>query len=216
MLTGHDTSRHAAITWCAVAATVLAAVAFYWAQNRWQPVGGAMALPKALWLMDAVLLWLVVPLCIAADRRLAIRWRRPFQVLAVLMVFRGLAELWMLYVSLNWSPWYGIAHDLLCIAVLAGYCVQLMVSGAGADRPWALHAGVTALAFAPEIYFAWYMQAHFTNQGDAAIYFVPDDPSHAFALNVTTAAVVCFSTYLAFFLVRWLHATPDGNSTRPA
>jgi hypothetical protein len=75
---------------------------------------------------------------------------------------------------------------------------------------------MTALAFVPEIYFAWYMQAHFTNQGEAAIYFVPDDPAHAYALNVTAAAVVCSSGYLAYFLYRWLHATTDGNRTRPA
>jgi hypothetical protein len=122
----------------------------------------------------------------------------------------------MLYVSLNWSPWYGIAHDLACMAVLACLAARLTMTGLPADRFWALHAGVTAFAFAPEIYFAWYMQAHFTNQGESAIYFVPDEPAHAFALGVTAAAVVCFSGYLAYFLYRWLHATTDRNRTRPA
>jgi hypothetical protein len=122
----------------------------------------------------------------------------------------------MLYVSLNWSPWYGIGHDVFCGSVLAAWAVRLFAaSGLGGrlERLVLLHMGITALMFVPEIYFAWYMQAHFNTQGDAAIYFVPDDPAYAVVLRVTTAAVVFLSIYFPVFLFQWLHGAPDSNRT---
>jgi hypothetical protein len=58
------------------------------------------------------------------------------------------------------------------------------------------------------------MQAHFTTTGDAAIYFVPDDPRYSDVLTVTTCVVVFLSVYLPFFLSQWLHGQTD--DARPA
>jgi len=193
--------------WTAVTVLAAAALGFYWLQNHYRPVGGEISWPKLFWLSYAILLWFVLPILVAADPRLAPQWRRPFFFLFVLMLARGLAELWMLYVSLNWSPWYGIGHDLLCASVLVACAVRLWTAtppGGRLEQLVLLHMGVTALMFVPEIYFAWYMQAHFNTQGDAAIYFVPDDPAYAVVLRVTTAAVVLLSVYFPVFLFQWL------------
>jgi len=197
------------MVWTPVIAIFAAAPLFWWVQNHWQPVGGAMAFQKALWLADAVVLWIVLPLCIVRDMRIDAGVRRAFRALLILMALRAVIELWMLYVSLNWSPWYGIAHDLVCIAVLIAFLARF---AAAAGRLWRIHAVATATAFMPEIYFAWYMQHYFNTRGDAAVYFVPDEPAHAFALNVTSIAVVCFTTYIFVFIFRWLHAASDGGS----
>jgi hypothetical protein len=182
---------------------------FWIVQNSVQPVGGAMAFQKALWLADAVVLWMVLPIFIARDSRIGIQTRHAFRALLILMALRAVIELWMLYVTLNWSPWYGIAHDVLCMVVLLGYLVRW----APAIAPlWRAHLAATALAFVPEIYFAWYMQHHFNTQGSAAVYFVPDEPAHAFALNLTWVAVVCFTPYIFLFLFRWSHAASVGGS----
>lgn len=200
--------RSVVVAWVFVLAVFAAAPLFWWVQNRWQPVGGAMAFQKALWLANAIVLWMVLPVFIARDERIDAKVRRAFKALLILMMLRAVIELWMLYVSLNWSPWYGIAHDLLCIAVLVG----LLVRFAAATNPlWRIHAAATATAFIPEIYFAWYMQKYFNTGGDAAVYFVPDEPAHALALNITSAAVVCFTAYIFAFLIRWLHAASDGG-----
>lgn len=203
--------RFAATAWAATAATAAAAAAFFWIQNAARPVGGEISVPKAAWLGYAILFWLVLPALIATDPRVDARWRRPYAALAVLMLARGAVELWMLYVSHTWSPWYGIAHDLLCVAVLAGLGAGLHATSPR-KRCLRTHLAVTAAMFGPEIYFAWYMQAHFTTTSDAAVYFVPDDPAHALVLNVTIAAVVFLTAYLPFFLRRWLHAPADRDA----
>ena len=196
--------------WSTVAAMLVAALLFFWAQNHLRPVGGEISWPKLCWLSYAVLLWFALPVLIAADPRLSAAWRAPFAILALLMIGRGGVELWMLYVALNWSPWYGIGHDLLCMLMLVGFVYAL--SGAprtAIERTVFAHLIVTAAMFLPEIYFAWYMQAHFTTSGEGAIYFVPDDPRYRDVLRVTIAVVVFLSAYLPVFLFRWLHGTPD-------
>lgn len=203
-------------TWSAVGALLAAALVFYWLQNQMRPIGGEISWPKLFWLAYAILLWFVLPGLIAADPRLDRAWRRPFVVLYLLMLARGLAELWMLYVSLNWSPAYGIAHDLLCASVLTGYGLRLARRPRGRlEALMLLHLAVSALMFAPEIYFAWYMQAHFNTQGASAVYFVPDDPAYLTVLRVTTAVDVFLTIYLPAFLLKWLHGTPERDRPAP-
>lgn len=203
--------------WAAVAGLALAALGFYWVQNQYRPIGGEISWRKLLWLAYAIFLWFLLPLLIGADARVAPALRKPFVVLFVLMLARGLIELWMLYVSLNWSPWYGIGHDLVCATVLLSYLVRLwnaVASLGRLERLILVHVAVTALMLGPEMYFAWYMQAHFNTQGDGAIYFVPDDPAYHVVLRATTAAVAFLTLYLPWFLLQWLHGSPERN--RPA
>jgi len=189
-----------------LAVLVVATVAFYWIQNRVRPVGGEISVPKLLWLGYAIALWAVVPALLAADGRISRGLRQAFAVLLVLMLARGAAELWMLYVLLNWSTWYGIAHDLVCVIALAALALRAGRPRLPIDRVATVHLAVTAAAFLPEMYFAWYMQAHFTTSGEQAVYFVPDDPRYNEVLRVTTTVVVSLSLYFPFFLFRWLHA----------
>jgi hypothetical protein len=181
-----------------------AALLFWWVQNNWRPVGGDMALQKALWLATAINLWFVLPAFIVVDVRTPSGVRRVFAGLLALMVARGVAELPMLYAFHNWSPWYGIAHDVLCAGVLAWGLTQ--VAGASGAMQWRAHLAFTGAAFMPEIYFAWYMQAYFHNQGAGAIYYVPDDPAHRLALHITTASVACFGAWMTAFVYQWRDA----------
>lgn len=220
------TLRHAARG--AVLVLALLAVLFYQFQNSGRPVGGAIALPKLLWLAGALLLWGVLPPLLALDARLPPGLRRAFATLAGLMAARAVVEGWMLYVTFNWSPWYGIAHDALCALLLAGAVARPAAQPAHAPQsphpshppraPQApqrsrppdrlarlahMHAGVTAAFFLPEIYFAWTMQANFNTQGESAVYFVPDDPRYLVVLRVTSVTVALLFAYLAVFLKRW-------------
>lgn len=190
-------------TWIALGAVAAAAIAFYLAQNTLRPVGGEIAPAKLLWLAGAILLWGVLPWLLQADARLGMPLRRAFAVLAGLMLARAAVEGWMLYVTLNWSPWYGIAHDAACMAALLGLAARIAPAGA-LERLARRHLIVSAAFFVPEIYFAGYMLAHFDTKGEVAIYFVPGHPDHAIVLWITTATVVCLAAYLAVFLHRWI------------
>jgi hypothetical protein len=199
----------------AVGATLLCALAFQVAQNRFALTGGSVAWSKGLWLGLAVLFWLVLPALILADTRVPSVLKQPFGLLLLLMGARGLAELLMLYVYRNWLPFYGIAHDLLCAALLWGWCLRhrgLRRAEPGDPPPSALwqHAWFTGALFLPEIYYAWYMQAHFTTRGASPVYFVPDDAAHQQVLAVTTAVDAVALAYLCAFLFTWL----NGNAQR--
>jgi len=189
-----------------IALLAAATVAFYWIQNHFRPVGGEISVPKLLWLSYAIALWGVLPALLALDGRLGDRLRQAFAALLALMLLRGAIELCMLYVLLNWSTWYGFVHDLGCLLVLAALGYRAGRPRSPVQRVATVHLAVTAAAFLPEMYFAWYMQAHFATSGEHAIYFVPDDPKYADVLRVTTAVVVSLSLYLPAFLLRWLYA----------
>jgi hypothetical protein len=208
--------RLSAAAWSALVVLAVAAGAFYWMQNEMRPVGGTISGPKLVWLAYAILLWLVLPALVTGDPRLGAAWRRPFLALFVLMLARGVIELWMLYVALIWSTWYGIGHDAACVAVLFACAWRLKERAQSRlERLVLLHLGVSALMFGPEIYFAWYMQAHFNTKGDEAIYFVPDDPAYAAVLRATTAAVGFLTLYFPFFLYQWLHGAPERDRPAP-
>jgi hypothetical protein len=207
--------RRVALT--VVAATALIAGVFFVVQNRLAPVGGEVALAKAVWLGLAVLFWLVLPALIAVDARLAAAIRLPFQMLLALMALRGGAELVMLYVLKNWSPSYGIAHDLLCLGVLGAWGIdRRWRRGASAhsrlNRTLLIHVFTTAALFLPEVYYAAYMQAHFTTAGATAVYFVPDDGRHSVVLAVTTAVDALAAAYLGYFLYAWLKPSKDAST----
>jgi hypothetical protein len=215
MSNSHSEARLRVGALFAVGATLLCALAFHAAQNRFALTGGNVALCKGIWLGLAVLFWLVLPALILADARIAPALKQPFGLLLLLMGARGAAELLMLYVFRNWSPFYGIAHDLLCVALLWGWCFRrrgLRTAGHGVQRASALwrHAWFTGALFVPEIYYAWYMQAHFTTRGASPVYFVPDDAAHSQVLAVTTVVDAAALAYLCLFLFAWLH----GNAQR--
>ena len=204
---------HARVWWT-LAAWAVGALVFYAVQNRLRPVGGDISFAKLAWLAYAVLFWFVLPLLLSADPRLPAAWRRPFVVLLALMLARGVAELWMLYVSLNWLPWYGIAHDVVCALALGAFLAVLEPHG-GLQRTIRGHLAVTTALFVPEIYFAWYMVTYFNTRGESAIYFVPDDPAHATVLSVTAAVVICLTVYLPLFISRWLYGTLERDRPTP-
>jgi hypothetical protein len=202
-----------------VAVIAIATVAFHWVQNRAALTGGAVAWPKSVWLGCAILFWIVLPALLARDARLGTPWRTPFVLLLVLMLLRAAIELWMLYVSHNWSPFYGIAHDAACLTVLWWFARRALRGVAfgqleRVERAAFVHAIATGALFVPEMYFAWYMQANFRTQGDDPLYFVPDDPAHAGVLALTTVADVAAVLYLPGFLYAWLYGKTEFAGAR--
>lgn len=193
-----------------VSATMMCALAFHIVQNRFALTGGSIALSKSIWLGLAVLFWLILPSIILFDARITPGLKRPFMLLLLLMGARGLAELWMLYYFKNWSPAYGIAHNIACVTVL-WVCGVRLLRGRSARHDatagkWLLaHCFVTGALFLPESYYAWYMQSRFITHGSNPIYFVPDDGNHGVILGVTSTVDVLLSVYLVIFLYSWLH-----------
>lgn len=93
---------------------------FWRKQNVQRSRGGRISPPKLAWLFYAIFLWFLLCPLVALDAAVEPHLRGVLGGFGAFMWARGLAELYMLYVSHNWKPPYGIGHDVLCIAFLLG------------------------------------------------------------------------------------------------
>jgi hypothetical protein len=92
---------------------------FYRGQNRAGAKGGAISGPKMAWLFFTVYLWFLACPLAALDPGLRPGVRLVLGAFSASMWLRGAAELYMLYVTKNWRPPIGVAHDLFCILLVA-------------------------------------------------------------------------------------------------
>lgn len=93
---------------------------FWRKQNVRRSRGGRISPPKLAWLFYAIFLWFLLCPLVALDAAVEPNLRGVLGGFGTLMWVRGMAELYMLYVSHNWKPPYGIGHDVLCIVFLLG------------------------------------------------------------------------------------------------
>lgn len=191
---------------CVVVMVVFMAIVsldFYYLQNNSGRIGGEIALSKMVWLTYAILFWIGLPLLISLNSHVLARLKTAFIFLLVSMLLRGLVELWMLYFSKNWSPVYGIMHDVFCILGLGFFLWRAWettdLSANSPSRIWFIHGIISTLIFIPEIYYAWYMYNNFNTVGGNAIYFVPNILLHNQVLFITASVNVLLTIYLVLF-----------------
>jgi len=103
--------------WLALAALGLSGVLFHAAQRQ-GAIGGPISLPKQIWLCYALYAWYAVPVVLLTRQDIGPRLRRMYVGHLCWWGARALVELWMLYVTISWTPLYGIAHDLIAIGWL--------------------------------------------------------------------------------------------------
>jgi hypothetical protein len=171
----------------ALAALLLAALAFRRGQNVAGYIGGPISWPKLAWLAYALAGWYLVALFFWRSPLVAPARRRAYGWHLLGFTLRGVVELWLIYVAVAWIPPYGITHDLLDIGLITA-----VARGAGpplneADRAAAHFLTSIRLGLCCEIVFAWlFHQAVDARDG---IYFAADDPAWL-PINRLTLAVV--------------------------
>lgn len=86
---------------------------FHKRQNCGAFVGGPISWPKSIWLYHAIFSWFLVPLVflLLADLHPSLKWVIGLHALSWWV--RGILELFMIYKYFNWSPRYGISHDVV-------------------------------------------------------------------------------------------------------
>ena len=192
----------------ALSLVCLAAGLFYTAQNAGLLSGGGIALPKLAWLALAIWCWYCLPALIAADTRASGPVRRAYGYFLANMALRAAAELWMMYVTRNWHPYYGIAHNVFSLGLLAFLYARLDAS-TGLDALLKTNLVVLGLMFAVELVFVWYMLSHVEPTGNP-VYFVPGSDDHRTILWITWAVVAVVGCYLIVFSRRWLRDRTPG------
>lgn len=176
---------------------------FYLLQNAAVFVGGAIALPKLIWLTYAILFWYCVPLLIVFDKRVSRPFYFAFVVLVINMSIRAIVELWMIYFTHSWHPYYGIAHDVFSVIAVA-IMFLILERKTYLDAILSKYLLVLALMFVAECIFAGYLLDVMWKSSEA-VYFVPDDTDHVFILNVTWMVVSLLTVYFVMFSRGWLN-----------
>ncbi|MBI3724938.1 hypothetical protein HY251_13430 [bacterium] len=176
-------------------------------QNASAATGGRISRPKTVWLAIAVLDWFLLSPILGFDRNVPASLRILLLSFGSLMWLRGIGELFMLYVTKNWRPPIGIAHDVLCIAVLASGLVWFRAELSGLATSlerWILAFVIFNLgSLLVEVYYArsFFGLVHGRTVGDDGTWFATDDEARFVRLNRTTTI---FNSLHLMFLAPFL------------
>jgi len=180
---------------------------FFRAQNRREKMGGRISPAKMAWLLYAVTVWFFLSPIIAFDATVP----RSFSVLlgafSVLMWTRGLVEVLMLYVTKNWQPPLGMAHNLLCTVFLVAGLYYYRDQGVRFGeplQPWLLGFVATlVVSLLVETVYAFLFHkavAGKTTGGDG-VWFASQEDSRFRHINRLTATInVPLYGFLMLFL----------------
>lgn len=190
-------SRYPRIFNLIFALLMVLSIGFYSVQNMgWLP-GGGIALSKLLWLLSAIVIWFVLPTCLCFDQSLNKHSRLLIKVFTFNMWARGLIELFMMYVTVNWHPYYGISHDLFSVLLVAALSIYFKPSG------WIRLLAVTWVwMLLVESYFAWYMLNNV--HSSAPVYYVPQASQHQLVFTLTWCAVIATAASLLVIYRGWI------------
>jgi hypothetical protein len=174
--------------------SALLGILFWWRQNVKKALGGRISPPKVAWLFYAIFLWFLLCPLVALDSAIDVRLRMVLGGFGAFMWVRGVAELYMLYVSHNWKPPYGIGHDVLCILlVLCGVSWFALQHQGPLSRidSWALSliALVLVSLLVEVLYATLFFQAvegHTT--GEDGIWFADEEQARFRRINRITLA----------------------------
>lgn len=112
------------------------------------------------------------------------------------MLLRALVELWMMYVSTNWIPQYGIAHNFFTFFLNIG-----LLSYFKTKSKIKLTFIFLTLLFLIESYFAFYMLKNI--KSNSAVYFVPNEATHENLLFLTLVVIMLCAIWQVYFLLNW-------------
>jgi hypothetical protein len=130
----------------------------YWAQNVAGRPGGAISVPKAIWLAYALATFYLLPAFFWRDRRVAPTLRAIFFWFLLSWSVRGAAELYLMFGVHRWIPPYGVVHGLFNLGLLAWLThrarPELAALASAADRNAVACLGVIRITQIAEIAFA--------------------------------------------------------------
>ncbi|WP_375768736.1 hypothetical protein NR798_44855 [Archangium gephyra] len=173
---------------------VLLGFLFWRRQNVQAARGGRISPPKLAWLFYAIFLWFLLCPLVALDAAVHPGLRMVLGSFGACMWVRGAAEMYMLYVSHNWKPPYGIGHDVLCIFLVLGGLSWYQLHRDGPPSRldvWALSliALVLVSLFVEVMYATLFFQAvegHTT--GEDGIWFADEEQARFRRINRITLA----------------------------
>lgn len=171
-------------------------------QNKGEKMGGAISPAKSFWLFYCIYSWFLLLPFVLYQKLVPQPLETIWLGFTGWMYFRGIVELYMMFVSKNWTPPLGIGHNISCILWLLAssfyYFNQLQVIP--------LHYIVfhlsLILSLVMETYYAvvFYKIVGSKTKGDKAVWYAnKDDPLFKKVVLVTAIANVPIYSCLIFF-----------------
>jgi len=170
--------------------------------NPW--TGGPISWPKAFWLSYTIQSWFFLPFFYLIPSYVP-------SFLKIIIVFhllswwiRGVLELFMIYKWMNWSPRYGISHDVLHIiglTALVTYFRHDIPTVAFGSQGFVVmtYIFLLFLTTTAEITFAMlFLKLRTIQEQMENVYFASDDPKWIFVNRYTLTIVVIAFTHLLF------------------
>jgi hypothetical protein len=161
-------------------------------QNQKGTRGGRISPPKVAWLCYALYFWFIVCPAVALDPAVAPAARAVLGLFGASMWVRGLAEMYLLYVSKRWRPPYGIGHDVLCIALVLGGLAWHHAHWLGpltSTDVWALAlVGLVLISLVVEIIYAalFFHAVAGATTGEEGVWFADEEQARFRRINRLT------------------------------
>lgn len=166
-------------------------------QNSGKMVGGNISLPKSFWLSFTIGTWFFLPFTFyGMDVESGIMNVIHFHLLSFWT--RGVLELFMIYKWFNWSPRYGISHDLFHLIGLI--TIVYLYWPDQITRATLLVLFFSGLLIVSTIFETVFAILFFRIRGEEKhkIYFADDSQEWKFVNSLTTIAnYICYG-YLFF------------------
>ncbi|WP_224362870.1 hypothetical protein [Hyalangium versicolor] len=178
-----------------LSAFAILGVLFQRRQNSQGTRGGRISPPKVAWLFYAVYLWFIVCPAVALDSAVAPEARMVLGLFGASMWIRGAAEMYMLYVSKNWRPPYGIGHDVLCLVLVLGglaWHSEHWLGPLSRSEVWALAlVGLVLLSLVIEIVYAalFFHAVEGATTGEEGVWFADEEQARFRRINRLTLAL---------------------------
>lgn len=188
--------------------SALVGLAIFVRQNQGERLGGPIAASKGLWLYWTIYIWfLFLPYTLLTHEwQDAFLWGWGFLTLS--MWIRGIAEMYMLFVTKNWTPKIGITHDLFTLAGLIlcyAYFYESFLTAAWWVQIFSLGL-IISLSVETWYAYAFLKLMREKTKGDKAIWYASkEDPQFLKILRVTTAFNILLYGIVALFI--WILMT---------
>jgi hypothetical protein len=173
-------------------AFILLGFLFQRRQNLKGSRGGRISPPKVAWLFYALYFWFIVCPAVAMDPAVAPAARAVLGLFGASMWVRGVAEMYLLYVSKGWRPPYGIGHDVLCIVLVLGGLGWHRAHWLGplsASDVWALAlVGLVLISLVIEIVYAalFFHAVEGATTGEEGVWFADEEQARFRRINRLT------------------------------
>lgn len=187
------------LTWSVFSIIHLIGIGYKYYQDRATELGGKIAWCKSIWLTYTIYTWFLLPIIFYYTRQTeALHILIP---ISISFWIRGIIELFMLFVTKNWKPIYGITHNLFTIFLGLwmglGFDIRL-------NLPELLFITSIFIGLGLETYYAYFFHKNVgkKTEGEKGVWFAnKEDPTFKRVLQVTTIGNFVVYAGLIFFLL---------------